>query len=223
MGDNAVDLDGRRLRTRRSREALSRAAFDLLTERGLDAMGVEDIAVRAGVARRTFSRHFASIEAAVLGDIDQDVHQFNAALRRRPADEPPLLAYRRSVHDWLVAEYSGDRSDQLGRRWLLFQRFEQEPALFAGYQRIRIEGQQESVAILADRMGVDPTVDLRPVTVVAVGTGVLMAALQTWAAGSDPGTLPELIEGCFGALDGLTSAEDYRRMHSENRIEESPS
>lgn len=214
MSDDGVDLDGRRLRTRRSREALSRAAFDLLTERGLGAVAVEDIAVRAGVTRRTFSRHFTSIADAILGEVDQDVHLFNAALRRRPAAEPPLLAYHNAIHDWFTAEYGGERAALMARRWALFQRFEDEPELFAGYQRIRLEGQRESVRIIAARLGVDPDRDLRPATAVAVGAGLLIAALQAWAAGDDPDGLPELIEGYFGTLVELTT---------EFRTEESPS
>ncbi len=214
MGDDGVGLDGRRLRTRRSREALSRAAFDLLTERGLDAVAVEDIALRAGVTRRTFSRHFASIEAAILGDVDQDVHLFNEALRRRPPAEPPLIAYRNAVHDWLAAEYGGSRAALLARRWALFQRFDDEPELFAGYQRIRIEGQRESVRIIAVRLGVDPLTDPRPAVAVGAGAGMLLAALQSWAAGPDPMGLPGLVEEFFDTLVILTA---------EFRNEESPS
>ncbi len=122
MSDDGVDLDGRRLRTRRSREALSRAAFDLLNERGLGAVAVEDIAVRAGVTRRTFSRHFTSIADAVLGDVDQDVHLFNDALCRRPADESPLRAYRNAIHDWFEAEYGGERAVLLAPEQTFFLR-----------------------------------------------------------------------------------------------------
>ncbi len=214
MSDDGVGLDGRRLRTRRSREALSRAAFDLLTERGLHAVAVEDIAIRAGVTRRTFSRHFASIEEAILGDVDQDVHLFNEALRRRPPDEPPLIAYRNAVHDWLATEYGGTRAALLARRWALFQRFDDEPELFAGYQRIRIDGQRESVLIIAARLGVDPLRDPRPAVAVGAGAGMLLAALQSWAAGPDPMGLPGLVEEFFDTLVTLTA---------EFRNEESPS
>jgi AcrR family transcriptional regulator len=203
--DDEVDLDGRRLRTLRSRTAMSRAAFDLLNERGLGAVSVEDIAERAGVTRRTFSRHFSSIEEAVLGEIDQDVHLFNDALCRRPLDETPLAAYRNAVQDWLASEYTGAKAERLARRWALFQRFDDEPTLFAGYQRIRLDGQRESVRIIAARLDVDPTVDRRPEAAVAAGSGMLLAALQAWGAGSDTDGLPDLIDGFFDTLTGLTT------------------
>lgn len=200
-GDDDVDLDGRRQRTRRSRAALSRAAFDLLVERGLAGVAVEDIAERAGVTRRTFSRHFSSIEDAVLGDIDRDADVFNAALRARPAAEAPLLAYRNAIADWLAAAEDGDPGDPplWTRRWTVFRRFDSEPSLFAGYQRLRLAGQRESIGILAARLGVDPAVDRRPVTVVAAGSGLLLAAFQVWAAGEDPHALPALVGEFFDA------------------------
>ncbi|MGY4099457.1 TetR/AcrR family transcriptional regulator [Nocardia sp. R16R-3T] len=203
--DDDVDLDGRRLRTLRSRAAMSRAAFDLLNERGLGSVAVEDIAERAGVTRRTFSRHFSSIEEAVLGEIEQDVHLFNEALRCRPTGESPLVAYHNAVHDWLAAEHAGPKAARLARRWALFQRFEAEPTLAAGYQHIRLDGQRESVRIIAARLGVDPAVDRRPEAAVAAGTGLLIAALQVWGAGSDTGGLPDLIDTFFATLHGLTA------------------
>ncbi|MEV2224486.1 helix-turn-helix domain-containing protein [Nocardia vinacea] len=203
--DDGVDLDGRRLRTLRSRAAMSRAAFDLLNERGLGSVAVEDIAERAGVTRRTFSRHFSSIEDAVLGEIDQDVHLFNEALCRRPLGEPPLVAYRNALHDWLATEHTGAKAARLARRWALFQLFEAEPTLAAGYQRIRVEGQRESVRIIAARLDADPAVDRRPEAAVAAGTGLLIAALQVWGAGSDTDGLPDLIDTFFDTLNGLTA------------------
>ncbi|MET7772124.1 TetR family transcriptional regulator [Nocardia sp. NPDC005366] len=207
-----VDLDGRRLRTRRSREAMSRAAFDLLTERGFGAVGVEDIAERAGVTRRTFSRHFCSIEEAVLGDVDQDVHLFNDALSRRPLAEAPLAAFHGAVHDWLAAEYDLTRPSRLTRRWELFRRIESEPALFAGYQRIRAEGQRESVRIIAARLGVDTGGDLRPAAAVAAGSGMLLAASQAWASGPDPTALPRLVDRFFATLGGLVTDIQYEEF-----------
>lgn len=209
-----VDVDGRRLRTRRSREAMSRAAFELLAEHGLGALSVEAVTARAGVTRRTFSRHFGSIEEAVLGAVDQDVHLFNDALLRRPLAEAPLPAFHAAVHDWLDDAYGGDRATLLAHRWELFRRIEGEPALFAGYQRIRIEGQRESVRIVATRLGVDPALDPRPAVAVAAGSGMLLAASQAWAEGDDPADLPRLVERFFATLDELVTARQYEESVS---------
>jgi AcrR family transcriptional regulator len=57
------------LRTRRrleTQEEIHRAAVDLFEAQGVKATTVEQIAARAGVSSRTFFRHFASKEQAVL-------------------------------------------------------------------------------------------------------------------------------------------------------------
>ncbi|MBH0779191.1 TetR/AcrR family transcriptional regulator [Nocardia bovistercoris] len=209
-----VDVDGRRLRARRSHEAMSRAAFELLAEHGLGALSVEGVAERAGVTRRTFSRHFGSLEEAVLGAVDQDVHLFNDALLRRPLAESPLVAFRAAVHDWLDDAYGADRAARLAHRWELFRRIEGEPALSAEYQRIRIDGQRESERIVAARLGVDPAVDPRPAAAVAAGSGMLLAASRAWAEGEDPAALPRLVERFFAALDELVAARKYEESMS---------
>ena len=45
---------------RRSREAILRTTLDLLTEVGLDALSIEEVARRSGVAKTTIYRHWAT-------------------------------------------------------------------------------------------------------------------------------------------------------------------
>ena len=47
-------------RVRRSREAVLRATLDLLTEVGLDALSIDEVARRSGVAKTTVYRHWAT-------------------------------------------------------------------------------------------------------------------------------------------------------------------
>ncbi len=89
-------------KARRTRDTLAQAAFELVLDRGLRYVTVEEIAEAADVDRRTFSRYFASKEAAALDSLRGDGDRINAALRARPAEEPPLLAYRRAVLAWLA-------------------------------------------------------------------------------------------------------------------------
>lgn len=89
-------------KARRTRDTLAQAAFELVLDRGLRNVTVEEIAEAADVDRRTFSRYFTSKEAAALDSLRGDGDRINAALRARPAPEPPLLAYRRAVLDWLA-------------------------------------------------------------------------------------------------------------------------
>ncbi|MGW5355245.1 TetR/AcrR family transcriptional regulator [Streptomyces sp. NPDC004031] len=202
-GSGAADADRRLLRARRTRAALATAAVDLILERGLAATTVEAIAGRADVTRRTFSRHFTGKEDAALGFVRDDGDRINAALRVRPPGEPPLLAYRRAVAAWLA-----DRDTPAAHLRPQMRRIvgllDREPTLFAAYERIRVDAQEESVRIVAQRLGTPPE-DLRPAVVVEAAAGVLTAALRAWARGPDEpdgaGTgLAGLMERAYDAL-----------------------
>ncbi|NYI05532.1 TetR/AcrR family transcriptional regulator [Allostreptomyces psammosilenae] len=188
------DVADRRLRrSRRTRNALATAAVELVLERGLGAVTVEAIAERADVARRTFSRHFAGKEDAALDFVRADGDRINALLRARPADEPPLLAYRRAVQDWLTDPEDPPRHVRPPMRRLLAL-LDTEPTLFAAYQRIRLDAQAESVRVIADRIGgTDGDGGRgRAAIVVDAAAGVLTAALRLWLrAGADHPERPD--------------------------------
>src|SRR3954452_2536083 len=77
-----------------TRLALHRAALELVAERGLEHVSVDDIAARADVSPRTFFNYFSSKDDAVLG-LDPDAMQRQVTeLRARPAEEPPVEALR---------------------------------------------------------------------------------------------------------------------------------
>ncbi|MFI1093722.1 TetR/AcrR family transcriptional regulator [Streptomyces sp. NPDC020917] len=192
-GGSAVP-DRRLLRARRTREALATAAVDLILERGLAATTVEAVAERADVTRRTFSRYFTGKEDAALGFVRDDGERINALLRARPAGEPPLLAYRRAVRAWLADRDSPARHLRPQMRRIIGL-LDQEPTLFAAYERIRVDAQEESIRIIAERLGTDDLRDLRPAVVVEAAAGVLTAALRAWARGPDDRDGPDTTTG----------------------------
>lgn len=212
MNDEATESgsgtgeDRRQRKARQTREALADAAIDLILEHGLAAVTVEAVAERADVTRRTFSRHFSSKEAAALDFTRADGDRINAALRTRPAEEPPLAAYRAAVREWLTDPQTPGLHRRSRTRALLAL-VDTEPALFAAYERVRVDAQDESVRIIADRLGADPARDQRPAVVVGAAAGVLTAALRSWARGGhDEGTddadLTAHVERAYAVLTG---------------------
>jgi AcrR family transcriptional regulator len=201
--------DRRQARARRTRDALADAACDLILEHGSAATTVEAIAERADVTRRTFSRHFAGKEDAALDFVRRDGDRINALLRNRPADEPPLLAYRRAVRDWLA-----DREEPAWhvrpRMRRLLALADSEPDLFAAYQRIRADAQEESIRIVAGRLGAEDALDVRPAALVDAAAGVLIAAVRLWARGGDresgAADLAALVERAYDALTSEAAA-----------------
>ncbi|MEU5655225.1 TetR family transcriptional regulator [Streptomyces sp. NPDC047737] len=210
---NSPERRGRK--ARRTRDALAQHAFDLVLDRGLKDVTVEEIAQAADVDRRTFSRYFPSKEAAVLDAVRGDGDRINRALRERPVTEPPLTAYRLAVLDWL--------GDPEAEPWHLRPRIfdllvmaEEEPTLYAAYHHIRVDAQEESVRIIAERLGVDPRQDLRPAVTVAAGAGALLAAQAAWVRGGRPAALPEFVVQAFDALSAhlLEFRQDGPAPHS---------
>ncbi|MDP5309677.1 TetR family transcriptional regulator [Streptomyces poriferorum] len=196
-------------KARRTRDTLAQAAFELVLDRGLRDVTVEEIAERADVDRRTFSRYFTSKEAAVLDSVRGDGDRINDALRARPAGEPPLTAYRRAVLDWL-ADPEAEAWHRRPRIFELLVLAEREPTLYAAFHHIRVDAQEDSLAIVADRLGVDPRQDIRPAVTVAAGAGALLAAQVAWVRGGCPDELPQLVEQAFDALSGELLQEPAR-------------
>lgn len=216
--------DRRLLRARRTREALATAAVELILERGLAATTVEAVAERADVTRRTFSRYFTGKEDAALGFVRDDGERINALLRARPAGEPPLLAYRRAVRAWLTDPHTPARHVRPRMRRIIAL-LDSEPTLFAAYERIRVDAQDESVRIVADRLGAGDPRDLRPAVVVEAAAGVLTAALRTWAHTPDDqvgpdgpaADLADLVERAYDVLSDQAAAAAAHRTTEEQR------
>ncbi|SSC23851.1 DNA-binding HTH domain, TetR-type, partial [Klenkia terrae] len=108
--------------------AVQAAALALVSERGFDAVTVEDVAVAAGVSRRTFFNHFPTKAAALFDPHPDDAEALAAllagadtsggvwpalrevclalvarqeevlAVRRRLVGDPELDAYHRTAH-----------------------------------------------------------------------------------------------------------------------------
>jgi AcrR family transcriptional regulator len=84
-------------RRERTREALLRAATELVAEQGYDATTTASIAARAGVTEVTLFRHFPTKASLFVDDPYDPV--IAAAVRSRPAGEPGLPAAVRGVRD----------------------------------------------------------------------------------------------------------------------------
>lgn len=78
---------------------LQEAALELYLERGYDKTTTGDIAARAGVAERTFFRHFAD-KREVFFDGETELRDLlTGALAEVPADVKPLPALRAAFHE----------------------------------------------------------------------------------------------------------------------------
>ena len=81
------------------RRELAAAAMELFTTKGYEATTVDEIAAAAGVARRTFFRHFRSKEEAIFPDHDDTLVRAEAVLNAAPAHEHPLDTVCRGIKE----------------------------------------------------------------------------------------------------------------------------
>ncbi|MBL1067411.1 TetR/AcrR family transcriptional regulator [Streptomyces sp. 7-21] len=93
----------RERKKRRTREAISRAAFALFRESGFDAVAVADIAAAAEVSKPTVFAYFPTKEDLVLRRFLSDELGPAQAVRDRPDGLSPLAALRQSFLDRLAA------------------------------------------------------------------------------------------------------------------------
>ena len=81
------------------RRELAAAAMELFATKGYEATTVDEIAAAAGVARRTFFRHFRSKEEAIFPDHDDTLVRAEAVLDAAPPHEHPLDTVCRGIKE----------------------------------------------------------------------------------------------------------------------------
>ncbi|GAB2829204.1 TetR family transcriptional regulator [Actinocorallia aurea] len=122
---------------RDARSALMAAAISLSLANGFEATTVDEIAAAAGVARRTFFRHFRAKEDAVLPDHDACLERVRAFLDASSPLDPPLQVIARAAE--LVLDMYAEDPETAVRRYEVIRRVptlrEWEIAATSRYQR----------------------------------------------------------------------------------------
>ncbi|MGH8989969.1 MAG: TetR family transcriptional regulator [Acidimicrobiia bacterium] len=190
--------EGLRERHRRRTEALlEEEALRLFEERGFDLVTVDDISAAADVSRRTFFRYFATKEDVVLADQPRRLEELREALAVRPADEPPLRALRQAML-YLASHHQEDKERLLRRAKLM----RATPSLQIRAMGTQRAWEQAVTDMMAERLGVDPAVDLRPGVIASATLASLRTAISMWVTGNGRGDLVALVGEALDLLDG---------------------
>ena len=188
------------LRERRKRltaAELEAAALRLFSERGFDSVTVDDIAAEADVSRRTFFRYFASKEDVLLADHFVQLARLREAMAARPADEPILTALRNAILS-MTGDFE-DRKEMVILRGRIMRGTPSLQARSLVHQRAWEDAMQEMVA---DRLAVDPNVDLRPGVVAATALAAMRVAFTNWLVAGATGDLIAMTTAALDLLDG---------------------
>ncbi|MFV6029887.1 TetR/AcrR family transcriptional regulator [Streptomyces sp. NPDC056264] len=188
---------------------IARAAAELFTERGPDGTTAEDIALRAGVALRTFYRYFRSKQDAVAPLLAGGGDRWRALLAATAATEPGAglpEALERSIAASLTPT---DPATEEGLRWTrgLLRAAAEDPALRAVWYRVNQESEERLREVVAGLAG--PDADALEVRLAAAAaTDAIRIALESWAETDAPvrgeGAPAELAVRCLRELMGGT-------------------
>ncbi|MFF2066292.1 TetR/AcrR family transcriptional regulator [Streptomyces sp. NPDC058200] len=117
LAEQRPQLGLRERKKLKTRSAIRRATYRLISEQGYEATTVEQIAEAAEVSPSTVFRYFPAKEDIVLTDEYGPV--MVSVLRSRPAAEPPLAALRFTLVEALEALLTGEYDELVQRTTLM--------------------------------------------------------------------------------------------------------
>ncbi|MET8688434.1 TetR family transcriptional regulator [Streptomyces sp. NPDC004732] len=192
----AVSLTERR--KNETRLDIARTAAALFVADGLRATRAEDIARSAGVAPRTFYRYFPTKEESVAPLFTAGAQQWAEAVRRAPAGLSVPDALRHAVTEALAVDTPG-AAESLDWVRSLLRMSAESPALRAVWADACHASEQTLLAILAERAGSEPTLDLR--LAAAVASVAVRVGVEAWSAEGASEGPAVLAERCLAALE----------------------
>jgi AcrR family transcriptional regulator len=184
-------------RSERTRERLQTEALRLFSERGFDAVTVEEVARAAGVSHMTFFRHFPTKESVVLDDPYDPI--LGEAVKHQDPGLPALERVRRGILDaW--REDTDEPGDEMTRTRI-------ELAVSHPSLRARVwENNRRTEEILIASLTETGTPRFEAAIAAGAVLGALTAALFDWVSQTDVG-LGELVTS---ALELLAPVETLR-------------
>jgi len=179
---------------RTTRGDIERLALDLFAARGFEETTVDEIAVAAGIARRTFFRYFPSKNDVVWGDFDALLVDLERRLDDAPSHRPVWATVRDAVIDFNALPVEAAPAHRQRMSLILY-----VPALQA-HSTLRYANWRAVVErFVAQRLGA-PVVGAAPTLVGHVALAAAVSAYEQWLA-EPGGDLPALLGDAFDAVD----------------------
>jgi AcrR family transcriptional regulator len=198
-----------------TRLLLRRAALELVAERGLANVTVEDIAEAAEVSPRTFFNYFPSKEAVLFGGDPDRAAELRAAIASAVPGQPALDALRlvlRQDSEAMAGELrslGGDPAEWVRRMKVA----RTDPHVRAAHAAQMSMIERALAEGLAARLGADPDTDPYPGILAAAAVSMVRACLTFWAGSGGAVPLGQVIDQAFKTLaDGFPENSDLRRI-----------
>ena len=182
-------------------EHITDVAIELFTARGFADVSVDDVALAAGIARRTLFRYYASKNAILWGDFGTHL----AHLQDLLDNVGPQVRLAEALRAALLAFNTFDERETARHRKrmrVILQSIELQDysmTMYAGWREVM-------AGSVARRLGVQTT-ELLPQTVGWTMLGVALSAYEHWL-GDECVTLPEALGNAFDVVGaGLESLD----------------
>lgn len=192
---------GRRRST--TEDDIADVALDLFAARGFDDVSVADVAVAAGISRRTLFRYYASKNAIPWGDFDAHLEQLRALLNDVEPRVPTADALRAAL---LAFNTFGDHETARHRQRM---RVILETAALQAYSMTMYAGWRGVIAAFVAKRSSARAGDLVPQTVAWTLLGVALSAYELWLA-DESVSLPQALGNAFDTVDQGLHALDRK-------------
>lgn len=188
---------GRRRST--TKDHIADVAIDLFAAYGFGQVSVDDVAVAAGIARRTLFRYYPSKNAIPWGDFDTHLRAFRAVFDAADPDLSMGATLRRALLDFNTFDESEAARHRQRLRLIL------ETAELQSYSMTLYAGWRDVVAeFVARRSGARPD-DLVPQTVGWLMLGVALSAHEHWLARGEHADAESLRRDLADAFDAVSA------------------
>ncbi|WP_375389273.1 TetR family transcriptional regulator [uncultured Amnibacterium sp.] len=177
------------------RARIAEVAVDLFSERGFDAVTIEQIAAGVGISARSFHRYFPAKEDAVLTDPEAWGLLVRDTVAARPADEDVWTSLRLAYEALLEVSDTRDDSRKRVMRVLM-----STASLRARNLEKHLLWERLLTPIVAARLGGGDAA-LRARTVVQASLVCFDTALTAWAEPEEHRSPADLLAVCFSQLE----------------------
>jgi AcrR family transcriptional regulator len=179
-----------------ARGRLERAALELFVERGFEQATVTEIARRAGLAQRTFFRHFGDKREVLFAGASTQQEYLVSAVARAPDAATPIDAVDAAL------EAAAAELQERGEYARLRQAVIAANPELQERELIKLASLASAIAgALRGRGVTDPAASLAA----EAGIAVYKISFERWVSEPGPRDLPGLIRESFGELRDVTA------------------
>lgn len=179
----------RSLKKRANRLSLQRAALELVAERGLAAVTIDEIAAVANMSPRSFFNYFTSKEESLFAFDPEEAAALHKRLETLLPDESPFVALSTVIGE-IMARTDADPRDLELRNAVV----EREPTLLEDLMAVNMQFEEGFVEAVRRRLGASDTSDGYPEVLVASCLAAARTALRVWCKEDHRATLHNIYE-----------------------------